>query len=130
MRTLPILCWGLLLAGCTANARLDVSEFRPQDQQAAGGEPARPVRYGNEITEPADRAGGPRVVNGWEADHEKTSSMKSNEVYVVREGDTLYNVARRHGVTLAMLYSANTLINDRLTPGQHILIPRHETRPQ
>lgn len=124
MRTLPIFCCSLVLVGCTANARLDLSEYRPTDPDAARSEPAQPDRPENEFARSAATGSGLSEVNGWEADLEQSSKMKSHDVYVVREGDTLYSVARRHGVPLAMLYSANSLVNDRLTPGQHILIPR------
>jgi LysM repeat protein len=42
--------------------------------------------------------------------------------YRVRRGDTLYRVARRHGVSLASLRVTNGLRSAALQPGQRILI--------
>ncbi len=42
--------------------------------------------------------------------------------YRVRPGDTLYHVARRHGVTVPKLLAANGLRSTALQPGQVILI--------
>ena len=42
--------------------------------------------------------------------------------YRVKRGDTLYRVARRHGVSLASLRVTNGLRSASLQPGQRILI--------
>lgn len=49
----------------------------------------------------------------------------SGESYTVRSGDTLYAVARRHGITLSKLAEANGLsVTDHLRIGQTLVIPR------
>lgn len=53
----------------------------------------------------------------------------SLEVYVVVAGDTLWDIAVRHGVTLAALVAANPQIRDRglIHPGDRITIPPRAT---
>jgi LysM repeat protein len=58
---------------------------------------------------------------GWSADRPEVGS--TNNVHVVREGDTLWGIAKRYNVPVAQIYSANGLLNDKLTPGQHLAIP-------
>lgn len=131
---IPVALSVLLIAGCTANARMDLSSYQPPKRTAATAEPgveetAPPTRgdraYADKALPPAsgERGGrGPEVMT-WGAARSEPSDGR-NEVHIVREGDTLYSIAQQNGVTLAMLYSANGLLNDRLTPGQHILVPR------
>ena len=42
--------------------------------------------------------------------------------YVVRRGDSLYNIARRHNLTVDQLKRANGLTSTRLKPGQHLAL--------
>lgn len=45
--------------------------------------------------------------------------------YVVRPGDTLYNIALRNGVTVRQIIDLNELVNpDRLSIGQRLLLPQ------
>jgi len=47
-------------------------------------------------------------------------------LYTVRQGDTLYSIARRYGWTVSYLASVNHLPNpDRIYTGQVLLIPYH-----
>lgn len=43
--------------------------------------------------------------------------------YVVSRGDTLYSIARRFGITVAVLKQANGLTTDLIHPGQRLTIP-------
>ena len=45
------------------------------------------------------------------------------KVYVVKEGDTLGLIARKHGITIAALKKANNLKADRIYVGQKLRIP-------
>jgi LysM repeat protein len=42
---------------------------------------------------------------------------------LVRPGDTLFSIARRHGVTLAALRAANGLKSDAIQIGQRLRLP-------
>lgn len=44
--------------------------------------------------------------------------------YVVRRGDTLYDIARRHGITVADLMRANGLSDSRIKPGDVLVLVR------
>lgn len=48
-----------------------------------------------------------------------------NDTYVVKHGDTLWDIARAHGVSLAELEAANPQIRnpDLIYPGQHVNLP-------
>jgi LysM repeat protein len=50
-------------------------------------------------------------------------------VYVVRSGDSLIRIAKRHGTTAKALRAANDLKADRITIGQKIKIPIAPPRP-
>ena len=43
--------------------------------------------------------------------------------YVVRAGDTLWDIARDHDTTVKAIVSANALEEDMILPGQELLIP-------
>lgn len=46
-------------------------------------------------------------------------------VYVVRQGDSVYKIARRFGTTMNAIIRLNNLQNpDLIFPGQRLLIPR------
>ncbi|HHT48969.1 MAG TPA: LysM peptidoglycan-binding domain-containing protein [Firmicutes bacterium] len=46
-----------------------------------------------------------------------------NQVYTVRTNDSLYLIAKRHGVTIQALKTTNRLSSDFIYPGQQLLIP-------
>ena len=48
--------------------------------------------------------------------------------HTVAQGETLYGIARRYGVTVAALKAANDLEEDRVRIGQTLVIPRAEQR--
>jgi membrane-bound lytic murein transglycosylase D len=57
-------------------------------------------------------------------EHQKPPASKQPKVHVVKSGDTLWGVARRYGVTVPALASANGLSsNAGLVPGARLEIP-------
>lgn len=56
---------------------------------------------------------------------EKTQARKSGDIYVVKSGDSLGKIAKRHGITVAELRDANGLKKgDRpIQPGDELVIP-------
>ncbi len=45
------------------------------------------------------------------------------ETYTVKEGDTLFDIAKNHGISLEKLMEVNNLSTDVIYPGQKIIIP-------
>lgn len=41
----------------------------------------------------------------------------------VQQGDSIYAIARRHGISIAELMSANSLTNPTIRPGQRLIVP-------
>jgi len=56
-------------------------------------------------------------------------SATGSENYVVRSGDTLYQIARNHDMSVNELRSLNNLDNDMLRVGQRIMVRRVRTAP-
>jgi len=52
-----------------------------------------------------------------------TPTLAAQTIYVVRAGDTLFSIARRYGVTVQAIMSANGLINYNIRVGQQLVIP-------
>jgi LysM repeat protein len=46
--------------------------------------------------------------------------------YVVKSGDTLWQIAKRYGVDVEVIKKHNKLTNDALKPGSTLLIPLPE----
>lgn len=53
----------------------------------------------------------------------------AERVHVVQPGDTLFAIARRFGVGVEALRAANGLTDDRIHPGQVLLVPGPTTPP-
>jgi membrane-bound lytic murein transglycosylase D len=57
-------------------------------------------------------------------EHQKPAATKKSKVHVVKSGDTLWGVARKYGVTVPALASANGLSsNAGLVPGARLEVP-------
>jgi len=66
-------------------------------------------------------------------------SAAQADVYVVKSGDSLHNIARRHGLTVEQLKKNNALTGNQIKPGQRLLLakgghaapaaPRSQERP-
>ena len=51
------------------------------------------------------------------------STMSSPRTIIVKRGDTLGDLARKHRVPLAELMAVNKLASDRIHPGQELILP-------
>ncbi len=51
------------------------------------------------------------------------STPESPDVYVVKPGDTLAKIAKKHGITVNQLRTANRIKGDRIIPNQRLSIP-------
>lgn len=82
---------------------------------------ARRVRAGRVLTIPFPRGAAPVAV----------ASARTNDsgAYVVRRGDTLIGIAKRHGTTVGALRSANNLRGNRIVAGKSLVIPGHTSTP-
>ena len=60
-------------------------------------------------------------VNGW-----KTPTTSTGNTYVVQNGDTLWNIAKRFDTTVAEIKRLNNLTSDALTIGQVLELPNNE----
>ncbi len=80
------------------------------------------IRPGQQLTIPdgASRSASARPA----ADHNPIAST-----YTVRSGDTLYDIARTHGVTATALRRANGLSTSRIYPGKVLRIPAPFDKP-
>lgn len=59
-----------------------------------------------------------------------TTPQQRNINYIVRPGDSLYNIARRYNTTVAALYQANPGVSpNSLQIGQTIVVPRTGPQP-
>jgi LysM repeat protein len=60
---------------------------------------------------------------------DSTSRAQDGELtYRVRKGDTLSEIARRHGVSISELKRENNLDGSRIFPGEVLRIPRSQAK--
>lgn len=113
-----------IVASCSANARFDLSgnDGPPERQHQSSADRSAGPNAG--MRSPANQASNEmrEQTRSWEA-RQRSADSTTRQVVVVREGDTIYSIAQQHRVTIAMIYEANGLLNDRLVPGQHLVIP-------
>ncbi|RLD91324.1 MAG: hypothetical protein DRJ09_01425 [Bacteroidetes bacterium] len=57
----------------------------------------------------------------------KLSGTSSPLYHTVKQGETLYSIAKKYGVNITKLRELNNLTNRSLTPGQHILVDHGTT---
>ncbi len=60
----------------------------------------------------------------WHERDVKQDSCPSLVIYFIREGDTLWNIAKRYGTTVEKIKHANRMETDNLTVGNKLLIPK------
>jgi LCP family protein required for cell wall assembly len=52
-----------------------------------------------------------------------TSTLSTSQLHIVQQGDTLFSLARRFGVTVEAIQQANHLTGDNIYVGQQLIIP-------
>ena len=52
-----------------------------------------------------------------------TSTLGAPQVHIVQQGDTLFSLARRYGVTVEAIQQTNNLTGDNIFVGQQLIIP-------
>lgn len=52
----------------------------------------------------------------------KRTSTKGRKTYKVRTGDTLWNIAQAHGLTVAQLKRLNNMSSDKIWPNQNLIV--------
>ena len=52
-----------------------------------------------------------------------TATTSTLQLYIVQQGDTLFSLARRYGVTVEDIQRANNLTSDNIYAGQQLIIP-------
>lgn len=117
MLALSIALAPIALAGCSANARFDLTEFRSEQP------PATAASLGGRPAESMKRL---PATNALPASIEPPASKESPRFIYVANGDTLALIANRYSVRLEDLMSANGLATSNIEPGQYLALP---TRP-
>ena len=115
---------GRVLPGLVRRRNEEAQMFGNQRPQGA---PANPGQTGggnaNGPAGPSRNGNAPGGANGPDAPRESGNTAKGG--YTVKSGDTLWDIARAHGVSLQSLIAANPQIAnpDLIYPGQKINIP-------
>lgn len=63
------------------------------------------------------------ILTGEELKVPRVGSSPTNQVYTVRTGDSLYEIARRHGITVTELKRINRLKSNTIRPGKKLYVP-------
>lgn len=65
-----------------------------------------------------------RGIRSMEATENTNINMPSIVIYYIKSGDTLWNIAKKYHTTINELIQNNELKDDRIYPGQQLIIPR------
>ena len=82
-----------------------------------------PDQYAGYVRGRSGRRGSASLAERPESRPQARQGSGSRTAYRVRSGDSLWTIARRHGVSVARIKEANGLRSSRLAVGQKIVIP-------
>jgi membrane-bound lytic murein transglycosylase D len=118
------------VAAAAAPVAARATEGRPDSPGTAGGRGSEPAAGRAPSPSTPDGAGDPSPTAGAAAAGEtgpapiapsaSPDSGAEARIHVVRRGETLYAIARRHGTTVEALMRANGLEGHRIHPGQRL----------
>ena len=78
----------------------------------------------NQSGRPAVGSRSPRVQQAVNRPTPPTAQRPSNRTYAIKKGDTLWGIAKKHGITVKQLQAANRRVNARsMKPGTTLVIP-------
>ncbi len=94
--------------------------------------PAPYLKYVSQLTgdkklaERTTQTKGIKLASASKPNYASVIPVSSGSDYKVRPGDSLWTIAKKHGVTVADLKQANGLRSSTIRPGQTLVIPGHE----
>ena len=71
-----------------------------------------------------------RSIQNIEVCEEELTLLPSLTIYYVREGDSLWEIAKRYHTTVEILKRINELKDDMIYPGQQLIIPKFRKEPE
>ncbi len=81
-------------------------------------------------SEPSSREVAPIGRNGGSIADPAPAPISDRSTVEVRQGDTVYGIAKRHRISIAELMSANNLATPMIRPGQRLVLPQaHRQTP-
>ena len=69
------------------------------------------------------------IINKIEENGDKKSFDYSIIIYIVKKGDTMWDIAKRHGSTIELIKRVNEMEDEKIIPGQKIFIPKYVKVP-
>lgn len=110
-----------VLAACAGTSQDTVPQTRnPPPEPPPSSADSRPIIYD---APPGAWSPPPSPAPTESAPHDSNPASAMIE-YTVREGDSLWKIAREQGSTVARIREANGLTSDLIRPGQVLKIPR------
>lgn len=80
-----------------------------------------------QLAERASNNPGIKIAKASQPSYASVVPVSGTTDYRVRRGDTLWSIAKKHGITVAELRRANNMKSSTIKAGQKLVIPGHET---